>query len=223
MGPIIPPESRAVLFDAADQVESAVGTQQPWSVQITSRRPLRFDRSQVDDRIRPDLFCHLTASPGDWPFARQSVVLRVWSEEISLSFREEWDSRRIFDQLTSRAPKRVMLRMHFDQADQGANEPRFHLQFGGRAQEEEEELSWHVPNIGEPRIPFPPLEIVLACELVVANFFPRFYETKKQEPQWRALVRRSLSVTKNYYGLCNASCTVRENGEPALLEKLWNS
>jgi len=219
---ILAPESRDLLGDVADQVDSSSMTGQPWSLSISADRPLRFKKSEADKRIRPDLFGRLTFSNGAWPFSEQNVILRVWSEEMTLSFRQIWDSLQVKETLLQRGTAgRVLTRIHFDRAPPEASEPRFHLQFGGQA--EEDELSWHPPNLDLPRILTPPIDIILACEIVVAHFFPTFYETKREEPQWRALIRKAQSFDESYYQLCHDCCKPRSVIEETVLERLWNS
>lgn len=221
---MLEPDSRHILTDAADQVESSAGPDHQWSVSIQPNNPVRFLPSETDERIRPDLFCELKATDGPWPFSEQAVVLRVWSEEIALSYRSEWDSSVVEKTLSlSPAPRRVMVRMHFDRAPIGADEPRFHLQLGGRTKVEKAELHWHPPTLRVPRIPMPPLELVMVCEIVVSSFFPGFYATKKQEPQWRALIHRAQSFASTYYDLCHACCRANAPPGPSLLEQLWNT
>ena len=166
----------------------------------------------------------MESTDGPSPFAKQSIVVRVWSEHADLCFRKDWDSRTVARRLKQRdAPRRVMYRVRFDRALPGADEPAFHLQIGGLVHDEAKELDWHPTGLSLPRIPMPPMDLVLAAEIIVANFFPEFYSRKRQEGQWRGLVKRAEEFVSRHYQVCHGHCTQRSSIDETLLQRLWNA
>lgn len=81
-----------------------------------------------------------------------------------------------------------LIRWHIDRANFSGNAyqegPLFHIQFGGH----------HYGNrnldlpIKTPRWNHPPLDIVLLCEVVAANFFPDEWMTLREDPVWCSYV-----------------------------------
>ena len=172
---------------------AATGEQQ-WVLDIPRKKPLRFEKSRNarGARLIPALSCHMVGeedSPSP-PFISK-IEMRLLSDEYPLIYRKEWDSSVIDDRLSQLNPmERVMFRCHFDIGESNKDgEPKYHLNYGGVAQDEE--LCWMPTSIRHPRIPFFPIDLVLACELLVANFFPREFLTLQKEPEWRALVYAS--------------------------------
>ncbi len=165
-----------------------------WVLDIPRKKPLRFEKSRNDRgaKLIPALSCHMVGeqdSPNPPSISR--IEMRLLSDDYRLIYREEWDSSVISDRLSQLKPmERVMFRCHFDIGEASKDgEPKYHLNYGGVAQDEE--LCWMPTSIRHPRIPFFPIDLVLACELLVANFYPRDYLALQKEPEWRALVYTS--------------------------------
>ncbi len=216
-------EAQDVLDEAALQVEASGKKSQCWSLVIPPTRSLRFKRTEVDNRISLDLYCMLRLSEDAIPLAEQSVVLRIWSEDLALSYRVDWDAPIIEKKLMNAGVfRRVLARLHFDRAPPGVSEPRFHLQYGGHSTDERE-LSWSPANLAVPRIPASPVEVILACQIILANFFPRTYSVKRDEPQWRALICKAEMFVVPYHELCHSVCQSELADRKTLLECLWNT
>lgn len=77
-----------------------------------------------------------------------------------------------------------LVRWHIDRANFSGNAyqegPLFHIQFGGH---HHENRSLDLP-IKIPRWNHPPLDIVLLCEVVAANFFPEEWMSLREDPSW---------------------------------------
>lgn len=122
-----------------------------------------------------------------------NMELLIWSRE--LAYRGEWDALRIKkatdigDDGDINNKGRVILRIHFDRRVSDACEPEFHLHIGGDAPDNE--LCWFPKQLELPRIPYPPLDLVLIAELILANFFELDYQEISRKPEWRALVHSS--------------------------------
>lgn len=198
-----------------------------WEFEIPERRPLRFLTTEEEGtKLQPDVFCRLIG-PGElgWPFQRQEVVIRVWSLDNALSFRPDLDSGAVRSWLEQQdKPSRVMFRLHFDRANQGQRGTVFHFQVGGRPAVEEREKCWlsGIPSI--PRIPFYPIDLVLACELVIANFFHETFLQLSDDPSWRGVVKRAeMRTVSRYYEFCHSYLTnASMNEQHTLLKSMWN-
>ena len=233
IGRILAPDSAQVLEHVSAQLEACQITSRRrprkneelplWEFKISSQRSLKFRPSWDEPKLQPDIFCRLIG-PGEagWPLQRQQFVLRVWSLNDRLSYRPEFNADSIGNWLRAQGkPDRVLFRFHFDRADLGAKGTVFHFQVGGKPVEEERELCWFEGLPSLPRIPTPPLDLVLACELVVANFFHDYFQELCRDHEWCALVRRAEQRTlRKYYEICN-TCVCYPS-DYTLLKKLWN-
>ena len=148
--------------------------QRLWGFEIYPENPLRFRETQVGGlRVRVDLF--LSAYWADEPAEVPSdlrVVIRVWSLDPHVYFREQWDAPDLVE-MCSPETGRVMLRVHFDLANPGQSGPHYHLQVGGNARSEE--MHWFPEALSVPRILHMPMDLILASELVAATFYPDEY------------------------------------------------
>lgn len=195
-----------------------------WGYRIYKEKPLRFIDSGDNrgGKLSVDLYCDIQwREEEDLPFS-QDICLRVWSNEPYLIYRERWDSGRIKEELSDRPrskAERVMHRMHFDKAEVGQQGPKYHLQFGGKPAEEIE-LCWFPETIKLPRLVHAPMDLILTCQLIAANFYRETYATIKKKTYWIGLVRHSQDhLLKNYY----RKCLTNINDGKILLDELWNS
>src|SRR5208283_1328892 len=142
---ILAPGADRVLADAQAQVQQYLAQSQKnqgkwrrsariWGYQIFAERPLQFAGAQVKKhQIEVDLHCKFawSSDPVRGPL-EQLLVLRVWSPDTRLRFREEWDAQAIREAVEKRG-RRVLARYHFDLANPEQPGPRYHLQIGGVA------------------------------------------------------------------------------------------
>jgi len=229
-GGILDNDASLVLDQVISQLEAtsqnSKSTSQPctWAFAISPRRPLRFVKSEDEGRVQPDIFCRLLG-PGTlgWPHESQELVIRIWSVDQTLSYRPELDAKSIEDWLTlQREPHRVILRLHFDRANKGQNGTIFHLQVGGNPIEDQKEKSWSCGLPDLPRIPIPPMDLILACELIIANFFQDEFKKLCKDPEWCAVVRRAEQRTiKRYFDRCSVHLNDTRT-KHTLLKTLWN-
>jgi hypothetical protein len=60
-----------------------------------------------------------------------------------------------------------------------------------------------VKGFESPRFPFPPMDLVLLCEFVLINFFPKESIDLRQDPAWKSLVLNSQELfIKDYLCKC---------------------
>lgn len=184
--------------------------------------PLRFKVAHYKGyRLRPDIICNFRwQQEGALP-TTQELVLRVWSADEHLIYREEYDSEVIAELMTSPhngLQERVMLRCHFDLANPNQSGPRYHLQFGGNPRAGEQ--CWYPKELDLPRLVHQPFDLVLLCELVVANFFPHEYKDIRRKPDWHWAVKTcERYLLESYHAECLAAI---RNKKSTLLSTLWN-
>ncbi len=191
---------------------------EPWGYIIYPERPLRFKASNAIKALnaRVDLYCTMLWEEEEYSPVKQDIHLRVWSDSLDYIYREDWDAASVYDKLTSNG--RVLARFHFDLANSGQLGPTHHLQLGGEARHEE--LCWLLGIVNLPRLTYPPMDLLLVTQLIAANFFWDHYDSFRQEPEWRGVVRLSQQhLLKSYYEKC---LTTVENGD-VLLDQLWNN
>jgi len=87
-------------------------------------------------------------------------------------------------------------RWHIDLANRKADDtyqegPLFHLQSGGHKPQanRKEEL-----KISRPRWAMPPMELILTCEMILANFYPAQWKTIRTEKRWLKLIQTAQSI-----------------------------
>lgn len=199
--------SRAALIERAEQLRFVIKnkrkkTPAAWKFEIPLKRPLVFKMAEVDGfRLQVDIACDIEGCGDD--ISRQSAVLRVWSLDENVSYREQLDAVGLKGILESCGWKRVMLRFHLDLRERGTKklEPLYHLQVGGNARDEEN--CWLHKSIEVPRFYHPPMDIVLLCEFILVNFFDKESEDLRKNPEWRSLVRKSQDIFQhNYFTNC---------------------
>ncbi|MGB0386212.1 MAG: hypothetical protein ACPGWR_15495 [Ardenticatenaceae bacterium] len=192
-----------------------------WGYEILTP-PLRFKVAEYKGyRLRPDIICNFRwQQEGALPTTLE-LVLRVWSADERLIYREEYDSEAIAELMTSPhngLQERVMLRCHFDLANPNQSGPRYHLQIGGNPRAREH--GWYPKELDLPRLVHQPFDLVLLCELVTANFFPTQYKDIRPKPDWHWAIKTSERyLLEQYYTECLAAV---KNKKSTLLSALWN-
>lgn len=177
--PVLESQNLYILDQAKKQVEQTYGHYRdalrggrqvtPWGYEISKEAPLTFRRAMVRGaNYRVDIACRFRWLDSDIPL-EQDMVIRVWSLDKNVYFRPDWDNENMLGPMEENGG-RVMLRYHFDKANVGQSGPVFHMQTGGNSSPEE--FCWLHEAVSIPRIPTQPMDLVLACELVVENFFP---------------------------------------------------
>jgi hypothetical protein len=185
--------------------------------------PLRFKIVTYKGyKLRPDIICNFRwQKEGALP-TTQELVLRVWSADEELMYREEYDSEMIGELVTAQynpLKERVMLRCHFDLANPNQDGPLYHLQIGGNPRAEE--YCSYPKEFDLPRLIHHPLDTVLLCQLVVANFFPADYQEIRRDINWRWAVKTvERYLLSEYYAQCLA---VINDKKTNLIDHLWNT
>lgn len=187
-----------------------------WSFSIPRENPLTFVKSEHDLNLQIDISCEMEGEENN--ITKQSVLLRVWSYDEKLSFREGVDADELKTRLEGSGWKRVVLRFHIDKRDPKTStvEPIYHLHVGGL--QEDRENCWIPEQLKEPRFPCFPMDLILLCELVLVNFFPKKSDDLRKKPEWKSLIRKSQEIfLKSYVEDC---CGYLNNDVDTLLGRL---
>lgn len=173
-----------------------------WRFSISQEHPLTFIKNDVNGyMLQIDVSCE-TEGKGD-DINKHNVLLRVWSLDEKISFREGLDAIGLKTKLKQLEWKRVILRFHFDLRTQWTRkpEPLYHFHVGGNPKDDEN--CWIPKQIKVPRFPYLPMDLILLCELVLVNFFPKESEELRKKPEWKSFVRKSQELfQKPYLNTC---------------------
>lgn len=203
---IIDSQSYGSIGHAIGQVRANGMESKAWRYSISASSPLTFSQVidvDLNEIITPRIY--LTVDVDDSlaarnvpPFSDLNCVLEILGED-----------------------SRIIMSTHIDLAEknnagifQGA--PLYHLQFGGhrpggdRTQEN---------RLKVPRLMHPPLDLLLALDILVANFFPDKWEELRQDPSWIAAICQSQKLCYTTYVSKLADCLNEANA--TVLEQLW--
>jgi hypothetical protein len=196
----------------------------PWRLTIPHGNPLRFIPTMptvgVRHQLIVDLFCSLSEPDHGLPSGEHNIVLRLWSEDDALWFREGLDAAPLWDQIVAAGGRRVMHRVHFDYASPTQPGPQFHWQIGGT--QHGSEFCWFPSTLELPRFPHHPLSLITACEFVVRTFFPREYGRIAAEPTWIHAVKTAQQAYLEPYLRSLLTYAPVLNLPNSVLERLWN-
>jgi len=225
--PILEPSSLRGLEQAKAEVaasfeifmrEKRRGRRPAWGFAIRPSESLEFTRSRVHGvELSADIACEFRWEDAEGIPAVQKLLMRVWGYDDAVVYREDLDAPGVLERLTSTDARRVMLRYHFDRANEGQTGPSYHLQAGGNS--DPAELCWLHEAVAVPRLATPPIDLVLACEVVAANFHAVKFDEISRDPTVIGAIRNSeQAILRTYYDDCSAALG-RDGG---LLRALWN-
>jgi len=233
LSPCLRPESHDAIQEA---LSNTYGTGAAGYV-IHPDNPLAFKavyNQELGCTVWVDLYCDIRwSADGSLLPLQQDLKMRVWSPWDSTSgsgasqaFLHERErealtkrSRNTHDRLIlaeiDRAKyrgSRVVHRCHYDRAnvdERGRPQPgpRYHLQFGGATRDDE--FPWLRRVLSLPRLPAPPIDAIIACDLIAANFYPDLHSELVEDPHWRGVVKKSERILRAYY---QRSIDVMEEG-----------
>jgi|GEM_PF-1686160 len=196
----------------------------PWSFRIPPGTPLCFGSTSISAAVRHrltiDLFCSISEPEDGIPLGEHSLVIRVWTEDASLWYRESMDAPGLRQRIQAAGGRRVMQRVHFDHANPGQEGPRFHFQVGGT--QHGYEFSWFPENLKLPRFPHYPLSLITACEFIVRTFFPSDYERVAGEATWIGAVQSAQAAYIEPYFRKLLSLPQSPVLPRSVLNHLWN-
>ncbi len=125
---------------------------------------------------------------------------------------------------------KLQSRWHIDLANQKEDGfyqegPLFHLQSGGHKPQgnRKEEL-----KLSRPRWAMPPMELILTCEMILANFYPEQWETIRTEKRWLKLIHIAQLMCYSVYFQRMHNCLfdgplIPKSQSESVLTALWAS
>lgn len=158
------------------------GNSQNWAYKIEKTKPLIF-KSILNPKLNKEIYPRIYVDLGlndeannikEFPFKRLIVTLEILYTENN----------------------RLISRYHIDLANikngKFQNAPIFHLQFGGGNNPGTNELDGF--KLKEPRWFYPPMDLVLMSEAVIANFYPDQWGKLKKQQGWINLIIESQQL-----------------------------
>lgn len=231
---ILDPSYKQVLEGAKQEVKASyarfkASADDKWGYRIQSNAPLIFQASNIRRlQLYVDVYCKVYWADKPVP-VEQDVKIRVWTRHPDTMFRATWDSMDVqaeLQRLQALSPfrGRLVSRWHFDQVTADPTtlnqefHPWHHLQYGGT--DEPHELSWHPEKVNMPRVPYPPMDLALACQLVVANFYWPEHVNSRGKPEWLSRFKpMERALLLEYYRYCVTSLE-RKGSSSTLLDEL---
>lgn len=199
---VLDKSAESVLASCVAQIDRSQGGRHEWEFKIRLDDPILFRQTSVENKdakfpMTVDVSGFFPAPAKGTPATRQSIVVRVWTADRNIWYREELDAASLVSHVSSSFRGRVVHRFHFDIAS-GSSEPWSHMHVGGRSRESNEYFRFP-EELGLPRFHHHPMGLIQTCEFVLYHFFPAEYELVSRDPSWRHCLRRSEEAyTKTY-------------------------
>lgn len=242
--------SSVLRGDAFDVIaEAEAQTYEKRGFVVYPETPLAFNPvyyKEVGQEVWVDLYCDVRWEGSDPLPTQQDLKIRVWTtiddpylhphERAALEANSSAEGSDVLDAMEAAryGGGRVIHRCHYDRANVGDGRsgslpqpgPRFHLQFGGAPRSDE--FPWLTRVISVPRLPAPPIDLVLACDIIASNFYPDLHQNLVADSQWTAAVRRSeRGAVKSYLeqslqAIKEERCALHYWDNPALTERERN-
>lgn len=196
-------KSSYVFHELARNTVSLGNDNVRWAYEISESNPIVFKwtyNTHIKKKIQTRIYAAVSANQltaGGTCFDRLDLALEVLDEEGN-----------------------VLIKHHIDFANSSDGQfqegPLFHLQFGGHTPGHTK--SFEVP-IKEPRWLCFPLDVVLLCEVVVANFYPEDWAELKSLPGWNDPIVSSQKFC--IIPFLNALQSKASVSSRSLLDQLW--
>lgn len=196
----ISPSCESQIHNLSDNIKAALNEGNFWTFEIPEDKRLSFEIKK--DNHEPAEFIEISCKIKGMKnsgIIEQNITFTYFSKNNDLVYRPEWDSESVKNRYDPKKG-RVMLKFHFDKKCENTRtpEPKYHFHVGGRS--EKKECYWHPDKIELPRLPYPPLDIIIVCDIILMNYFPDYYEKLKAEnPDWFRLVKKSQKLFQKEY------------------------
>jgi hypothetical protein len=207
---LISPESKNYL-DRANTQLMKFKSSRTWEYVILPSEPIQF--VPTDDKklgkIVPKVYLDVAVAPPKRddlpPFERLDTKIEIFDLAGNLHSRWHIDLANLKEE-------------GFYQAG-----PLFHLQSGGHKPQanRKQEL-----KLSRPRWAMPPMELILTCEMILANFYPKQWETIRKEKRWLKLIHiaqlmcYSAYFQRLHHCLFEGQLTLKSQSE-SVLTALW--
>lgn len=201
--------NQSTYADFNGTVDLLRGNRKSWRYTVEASKPLKFEpfeHSRLDTYVYPLIYVDIevdeTNDTGKVPpFKELNATMEV--KELG--------------------KEKTEIRIHIDLAEKDKetaeyqNGPLFHLQFGGHSPgaNRSDEI-----KLREPRLAHPPMDLVLLCETVIANFYPEKWIIIKSQDTWQQLIHFSQVLCYQYYFAKINDCLSKEK---PILNHIWAS
>jgi hypothetical protein len=183
---------------------------------MLDRQKQKFDWSYSITPTDPIRFCPVDTKKANFVQPSLQVTLGMANEHQG-GFRGSFSELNTTLEFHSKG--QLLDRWHVDLANDGQAGPLFHLQHGGHSSGSTTRHTEKLLSV--PRWMYPPMDIVLACELIVANFFEEKWIRLRRDPKWVALVRETESFCyTDYFNTLSAEHSNPHRKE-TMLQTLW--
>jgi len=201
---LIQPYSKNSLDCVSGQLRK-LGRSQSWKYTINISAPIDFVAISTKKlgHIAPRVYINVAVKPPETddhsPFSKLNNTIEV----IDISNGE------------------LQSRWHVDLAnlkEDGIYQagPLFHLQGGGHQPQGDRKKEL---KVSIPRWAIPPMELILTCEMIIANFYPNKWKIIKRQPGWLELLKVAQQLCYPQYCQQIQACL---SGKPqSVLEALW--
>ncbi|HEW97869.1 MAG TPA: hypothetical protein ENF37_04380 [Beggiatoa sp.] len=176
-----------------------------WEYTIPPSKPIEFTAikdkklGQIAPRVYIDVAVNPSETEGKPPFTRLNTTIEV----VDLPAGD------------------LQSRWHLDLANCKADGtyqagPLFHLQGGGHKPQAErtQEL-----KVSIPRWTFPPMGLILTCEMIIANFYPAQWDKMSTQKKWLELIQVAQSFCYPVYFQRAQQCL--SDQKQSVLRALW--
>lgn len=195
---ILQQESLSVIESVCAQLNSS-RRNKVWSYSVGQGAPILFKKTtdKNNDAIIPSISVERISVDDNhipFPYIKWNIALEIHFEKDN-------------------AP---CARWHFDFANKTQPGPATHLQYGGRFGGTQK----FDFNLNVPRWHTPLMDLVLLSETVTANFFPKLWESVRDDPGWCECVHMSQQLCFGPY-LKKISSTFNVSRK-TILNEVWN-
>jgi len=201
---LIQPESKAYL-DSANAKLRKLGAAKSWEYTINAISPIDFVATSTKklEHIAPRVYIDVAVKPPKTddhsPFCKLNNTIEV----IDISTGE------------------LQSRWHVDLAnlkEEGIYQagPLFHLQGGGHQPKGDRKKE---VKVSIPRWAIPPMELILTCEMIIANFYPEKWKMIKRQRGWLELIKVAQQLCYPQYCQRIQDCLFGK--QQSVLEALW--
>lgn len=179
---IITDNGYSSLLDIQSQLK-AFKNNKYWFMSVDIDRPIEFE---IIDKVLKE---------------KDPVSVILSSEKISIDLNNEFPFINLDVCVVIRnMDEEPISRWHFDLANQNEEGvmqpgPLTHLQYGGHNSGNRE----YDHPLKIPRWCHPPMDIILLCEAIVANFFPEKWDLIKDNPSWCHAIAESQKICYSAY------------------------
>jgi hypothetical protein len=222
---LIYPDSKSYLDHASAKLIK-LGTSRSWKYAIEASAPINFVPAPDKklEEIELLVYIDVAVAPPKRndlpPFKRLDTKIEIFDLAGHLQSRWHID----FEAKVFFKEKNFSLKANRKNGSYQEG-PLFHLQSGGHKPQgnRKEEL-----KISRPRWAMPPMELILTCEMILANFYPAQWKIIRTEKRWLKLIHIAQLMCYSAYSqriqncLFDAALTPKSQSQ-SVLTALWAS